>query len=239
MGRDSAYKKLEPNKYTSGSMILASTIDKHGMSISDELKLDINYIISSEKPSKIIETGTYLGLGSTKTILESIILNDIEDASFTSIEANKVFYLTAKKHLKEFEHMKGFRLINSISIPRILIPKEVENDLPENVITDHLVADDYLKETDFDCPYDGLGFAMGLIGNRPDLVILDSAGHLGTIEFHYLMSLVDSSFILILDDTLHRKHFKTMEYIRSDERFTILKESKNKFGYAICKYENQ
>lgn len=219
-------------------MILASTIDPHGMSVSDELKHDIHYIISSEKPEHILETGTYLGLGSTKTVLDSLLYNGLTDSVFVTIEANKVFAANAKNNLKDYNQFIGFEIANMVSIPQYLLPKEIDSDFPDSVITDHHDASRYKHEINSDVPFDGIGYALNKMQNMPDLVILDSAGHLGTIEFHYLMGIVDSSFTLILDDTLHRKHYKTMQYIRSDERFSILKESTSKFGYAIVKYSN-
>ena len=51
-------------------------------------------IIHTYNPKKIVEIGTWKGLGSTKCILE--IIND--DCEFISIESNQVFYKIAEQN---------------------------------------------------------------------------------------------------------------------------------------------
>jgi len=213
-------------------MILASTLEKHGMAASQELREDIKYVIGRYRPKHIIETGTYMGLGSTSAILYGLKEADIKGFSFISMESNPDFYKIAKQNLDE-EYNGSLVLMNKVSVPRNLLPSKVDH-VPDNIITDHIDPQHYTKEVPRGVEDNGLLAAMMLLEFAPDLVLLDSAGHLGTIEFEYLLTLAIEPFILILDDTLHRKHYKTMEKIKADPiRFEILKESKNKFGHAI------
>ena len=216
-------------------MRLACDIYKDGVTTSNAMNEDLKELILKIRPCKIIETGTHVGTGSTKAILDA--LKGRTDYKLITIEANPEYCERAKGNL-DFYLRQGFvELINGITLPQYVLNSAIDNDLPREVITDHVDSNEYLKEIDFNVPMDQLYFALEEFNFQPDLVLLDSAGHLGTKEFHYLMSLVDGTFYLILDDTLHRKHYKTMKAIRNDERFTILKESTEKFGYAIMRYD--
>lgn len=214
-------------------MKLASQIDPNGMAASMELRKDILSVIADYKPYSILETGTYNGLGSTSAILHGLREAKIDPFSFISIESNEKNYQQAVKNLEEEIYKGTLVLMHANSLPKEIMPKKVY-DVPENVITDHVDPSRYLKEVPEDIDDDGIYRAMALLDNRPDMVLLDSAGHLGFLEFEYVCKLSESSFVLILDDTLHRKHYETLEFIkRNPEEFNILKESTNKFGHAI------
>ena len=66
------------------------------------------------------------------------------------------------------------------------------------------------------------------------LIILDSGGHMGFVEFEYVLSLLKGSCIFVLDDVYHVKHYKSLKMIQSDPRFNILTLSKEKFGFCIA-----
>ena len=57
-------------------------------------------LIKENKIAKVLEIGTWNGLGSTKTILE-VLEENIDEYYFTSIESDKIFYKRALKNLKE------------------------------------------------------------------------------------------------------------------------------------------
>jgi hypothetical protein len=95
-------------------------------------------------------------------------------------------------------------------------------------VIDHLPKyrrDLYHKEVSYDVEDNLLQTALEAFDMRPDLIILDSAGHMGFIEFMYLMKRIpqDHECLLALDDIDHVKHFDTMEMIRKNSgRFEIL-----------------
>jgi len=60
---------------------------------------------------------------------------------------------------------------------------------------------------------------------KPDLVMLDSAGHMGFIEFKYVLSLLKGSCVFILDDVNHVKHYDSLRLMKNDSRFNVLKIS--------------
>ena len=60
----------------------------------------IENIINEFNLTKILEIGTWNGLGSTTTVID--ILEDLnQDYSFISIESDKIFFKQAKKNLKK------------------------------------------------------------------------------------------------------------------------------------------
>lgn len=214
-------------------MKLASQIDPHGIAASMPLRRDIYSVIADYRPYSILETGTYNGLGSTSAILHGLRDANIDPFSFISIESNEQNYKEACKNLEEEIYKGTLVLMHANSLPSEIMPRMVY-EVPDHVITDHADPMKYLKEVPVDIEDDGIYRAMALLDNRPDMVLLDSAGHLGFLEFEYVCKLAESSFVLILDDTLHRKHYDTMQFIKANPTdFNILKESKEKFGHCI------
>lgn len=214
-------------------MKLASQIDPHGIAASMSLRRDIYSVIMDYRPYAILETGTYNGLGSTSAILHGLKDANVDPFSLISIESNAENHRQAEKNLLGEQYKGTVVLMHANSLPTELMPRMVY-DVPDDVITDHADPMKYLKEVPVDVEDDGIYRAMALLDNRPDLVLLDSAGHLGFLEFEYVCKLAESSFVLILDDTLHRKHYDTLQFIKANPSdYNILKESKEKFGHCI------
>ena len=71
---------------------------------------------------------------------------------------------------------------------------------------------------------------------KPDFVLLDSAGHMGIIEFDYFLSLVRGPCTLMLDDTRHVKHHPSLQRMKADPRFVIELESPEKFGFVLASF---
>lgn len=222
-------------------MKLARDYVATGMTAGDQLRDDILSLVEELKPKYILETGTYFGLGTTMAIIDGLVKAGVDDFLFFTIEANPVFYHKAKANLERLIP-KGWlntRVIvqNGLSIPRRYLP-EVIPDVPEEIFTDYEDNEEYRVEIQ-DAPDEALmKTAIQSFDHRPDFVLLDSAGHLGEIEFDFLMRLVDKqhSFVLVLDDTLHRKHYLSLAKVKNDGRFQIMKESVDKFGYVIAKF---
>lgn len=69
--------------------------------------------------------------------------------------------------------------------------------------------------------------------HRP-LVVLDSAGGVGHLEFLTTIDRMgDASFALLLDDTHHLKHFRALEHVRSSPRFKLIGTAKDS-SWALC-----
>ena len=77
-----------------------------------------------------------------------------------------------------------------------------------------------------------LHFALAKLDFKPDLVILDSAGHMGLQEFKYLMDRVEPGFYLALDDTNHVKHYQTCKSLETVDCELIF-QTEQGFGSRI------
>ena len=213
-----------------------------GMSVEGkEFEKAIEKIIKERKPSRIIETGTYLGTGTTLIIAKELEkLNSYYQ--FFTIEVNPYSANIAINNLRNFPKIS---VCNGFSIPKILVPtlqdirKFLDGLKDEDIYVDfqeHEREDCYIRETNYNVPDDFLRICLRFMGYSADMIVLDSGGHIGFIEFNYVLSLLKSSCIFVLDDVYHVKHYQNLKLIQSDPRFNILTLSKEKFGFCIAEY---
>jgi len=212
-----------------------------GMSVDgEEFRKSVTELIQNTKPSKIIETGTYLGTGTTKIIAEAL---NGQSYQMLTIESNPHSCLQARANLTQYPNI---RVLEGLSIPRRLLPSidEIEKMLAslekEDIFVDfqeHERLACYARECSFDVPEDLLGICSRYFGHETDLFMLDSSGHLGFVEFAYILSFQRKPCYFILDDVYHVKHHKSLELMKNDSRFFISKVSPEKFGFCIAKYK--
>lgn len=217
-------------------MLIAEDLVKNGMTSGDKFNRRLTTFVKDMGFKKIIETGTYHGTGTTKAILNGLS----GKYEFYSIEVNPEHYKIAQENLQSFIR-GGLRLLHGLSVGRPDLPVSITADLPDFVVIDHQPKNrmqKYLKEVSYACQDHMLDYALDKFDYKPDFVLLDSAGHMGYIEFLYLMRRVRGSFYLALDDTRHHKHFESMQYIRQHKEFEIIWEDQDKFGSAIMKYNH-
>jgi hypothetical protein len=217
-------------------MRIAEEVVKQGMAAGTAFMDAITDLIWTNKLKKIIETGSYEGLGTTRAIRNGMTGGE----EVYSIEVNPTHHRIAKRNNAD----SSISLLLGLSVPNSMKPVSSTFDVPDWVIVDHLpdVRNGlYNREIMFNVPDDMLRYAMSKFDFRPDLVILDSAGHMGLIEFRHLMSLVpdDHTFYLALDDTNHVKHYDTLQIIQADERFEEVFSTDEKFGSVIVKVSSR
>lgn len=217
-------------------MRLASEHIKDGITVSDDFKSEITKHIIRKQPKVIIETGTYLGMGSTEAAIKGIIASGHLGVLVT-IEADKFCHEKAKQYHTRYIKSGIAVFMHGVSLPKDWMPSEIDNDFPDYVFTDHKDPNDYLKEIPVNSEYDMLDKAMRMHDYKIDMFILDSAGHLGTAEYLYVTDKVKSPCYIFLDDTLHRKHYKTIKIAENDSRCTIIEKSREKFGHAIIHFK--
>jgi len=216
------------------------------------MQKDFIDLFAQVKPRKVVETGTYLGLGTTTLLHNAAVANGLIPKIYT-IECNPRNYQKAYNYF--WEHKLTLvqpRL--GLSIPRFMLPTldEVRREYVEladtqggKIYYDHNAADRaerYIAETSAAVEDDLLNTVLHEGGDPVDIFLLDSAGHVGQIEFHYLLGLllkepklVTSPFYVILDDTRHCKHVKTLAFIRANPNWSVLADSPDRFGWAIAK----
>jgi radical SAM superfamily enzyme YgiQ (UPF0313 family)/ADP-heptose:LPS heptosyltransferase len=208
---------------------------------------ELRALFKEIRPQSVIETGTFLGRGTT-----SIIWRAVRDLGLntyiTTIEVNPEHHRQACDYFAE--NRMTVRAELGLSIPRNKLPDltTINDSFVANADTrngqiyyDHDETERaqlYFGETAFNVPDNLLEAALKRCNYHPDFVLLDSAGHIGLAEFHHLLTLLQGDCHLMLDDINHCKHAATMQEIRRDPRFEILVESDEKFGFAVIRYRH-
>ena len=188
-------------------------------------------VMARARPHRIIETGTHLGLGTTRTICEALADNRLPIDEFYSIEVNPNYYAQAWTNLGQC----GFRprLLRGLSIPRGLLPSEAE--LRGAFSAEQAAA--LRREAYFpDALDDLLGFVLGNFDGAPDFLFLDSAEHLGFIEFQYAVSRLKGPCYLGLNGVRPTKHARSLQVVESDPRFQLLELSLENGGYCLAHF---
>jgi len=204
-------------------------------------------IIKETKPRKIIETGTYLGEGTTTVIASAVRDFNIDLEKFYSIEVNPQYFRSAYIHLRNLGLLEFVTLENGLSIYRKQLPNRdkiremfLDTIWPDYVYIDHnkdIRVNKYFEETNFgDVPEGLLITCLEKLEQTPDLVLLDSGGHVGELEFDTLIPMLKGPCIIALDDIYHVKHYNSLVKIKEDKRFKIMELSKEKFGFCITKF---
>jgi glycosyltransferase involved in cell wall biosynthesis/ADP-heptose:LPS heptosyltransferase len=234
------------DKATKGVKVAADYVQT-GIKVGAESSFGakIQELFSKIRPRKIIETGTYLGTGTTTIITRSLQKLGIDDAMFFTIEVNPQNYARAKQYF-ETNNMK-VNALNGLSVPRAMLPSREEiarktiTDVDyDGIFVDHKEetrAELYYNETNFPNLPDNLLYkCLKLFDFKPDFVLLDSGGHMGNIEFNYLIDNLQGECYIALDDIYHVKHHHSFKQAQSDPRFEIVTASKEKFGFCIAKF---
>lgn len=224
------------NITTGIKMRLASEYCKDGVSISNDFKLEIAKHIYRHKPDVIVETGTYNGSGTTDAIIKGLVSSG-HGGYLISIESDLKLLNQAKSTHARYESTGMVKFVHGVSLPKEWMPHTIDNDFPDDIFTDYSDPNQYLKEIPYGVKYDMLGEEIKKENGKIQMLVLDSAGHLGTAEFLYSLELIKSPCYIFLDDVFHRKHFKSMAIARSDIRCTILEVSREKFGHAIIHFK--
>lgn len=220
------------------------------MSASERLRLLLIEVLTNEKISHVLETGTFQGLGSTKFVSEAFALRSPPQL-FVTIETNWVSWRTAKHNLLKFPFVSPI-WGTSVSLKRAQGFLQTDGVLHKHDDYPDIFIDNIIDPLTFynDEIRGGLG---GNIDNRKDaicrffdrifsyagdsllekylrefknynpLVILDSAGGLGYLEFSILNEIMQSHpYLVLLDDINHLKHFRSYRYIMGNPHFQLL-----------------
>ena len=213
---------------------------------NSEFEFFLRAIIRQKKPRFIVETGTYLGQGTTRIIASALRDHGLTDATFYSVECNPEHHRQALANLGQSGLLPFVTPLHGISVPRALLPdaeairKETIENVSGDIFVDHHEAkriELYLNETNYpDLPDDLLGQCLRECDGQPDLLLLDSAGHMGNVEFNYVLKLLRGPCYLALDDIRHVKHAASVEQMKSDPRFEMLAITEEKFGSCLAKF---
>ncbi|RYC67670.1 MULTISPECIES: hypothetical protein [Spirosoma] len=220
------------------------------MSKDDVFQSTLKQIFTENQIDYVIETGTWLGTGSTQTLARAFSPGRLPKAYYT-IEGNLTFHTIARfnllkwpfvkplwgdtvakekalhfiKHDEALLHHEQYAdvFIDTLEDPVRFYTNEVEGKLGKNWVISMV---DWFGET-FLSRQDDLLQNL-LIKHRDDrpLVLLDSAGGIGWLEYQTVRdTLGNRPYWLILDDIHHLKHFRSFNDVRTRADFRVIGHS--------------
>ncbi len=206
--------------------------------------------INEKRVDAVIETGTFEGRGST-TLIAECFADRAPPRAFVTIEANWASWRRARMNLADFpfvnavwggsvpvdEALAFIRsdewLLNHHNYPDVFIDdvddpvafysREILGGLGGEAVG---VRGRILKCIDRLLRYHGedlLRRYLRRYRSYAPLVVLDSAGGIGFLEFSILRDTMRSSqYLVLLDDIQHIKHYRSAKHIYSDPAFCVL-----------------
>jgi hypothetical protein len=220
-------------------------------------------VIAESGISHVVETGTYLGTGSTRMLAAAFPI-DRPPESFITIEANWSSWCAARDNLAAFPFVtvlwgRTIRRRAALEFVRTDDALRHHERWPDVFIDDtkHPVKS-YSRELRgrlggrprglrlmarfgrdrLRCfsGEDLLARSLLAVRERRPLILLDSAGGIGWLEFQtVLREMGATAYTIVLDDTHHVKHFRSLAHIRGDAAFTILNESEE-HGWVVARH---
>lgn len=232
------------------------------MSNDEIFKATIDSIFKNNKIDFIVESGTFKGTGSTTTLANAVIKNNAPVKAFYTIEVHRKFYKAAVKNLKQFKFIKpvwGLSINKQKAIDFIKKDDAINHhekypdvyiDTLENPVQFYISEVDGRLSTHKQSllhkifsPGNSSRFTENVfekilpqVAASTSLILLDSAGGIGYLEFLSAIEyLKNSNYFIILDDIHHLKHFRSLQYLQSASEFELIAMSKNE-GWAIAKH---
>ena len=196
-------------------------------------------------PLFILETGTYLGTGSTK------MLASLNPKKLYTIECSHKNYSQAKENLKEFPFIE---CLHGLSVHSEAAKSFMERN--PQIFQDDVFIDDanplefYTNEImgmlsggdgNEDMEENILERLLPEIADYTPLILLDSAGGIGFFEFLTVREIMkDRPYILVLDDTHHVKHHRSKMLITKDPAYQIVyNDDVHGRLIAVCNHEEK
>ncbi|MFI5228806.1 MAG: hypothetical protein ACHQWU_07040 [Gemmatimonadales bacterium] len=219
-------------------------------------------LLRSNRVTHVIETGTYLGTGSTRMLASAFPTGEPPE-SFVTIEANWSSWRAALANLAGFPFVKalwGRTVTRAAALAFVRSDEALKHHerWPDVFIDDtrHPIKS-YTRELrgrlggrprgtraiaqfigDRMRRYSGenlLSEQLQAAREKGPLILLDSAGGIGWLEFQTVLRDMSAvPFTIVLDDTHHVKHFRSLAHIRGDSSFTVVAESPN-HGWIVAR----
>jgi hypothetical protein len=233
------------------------------MEAGQELCLLLKETLEKQKVTHVLETGTYCGLGSTTFVAESFPASS-PPKIFVTVEINWASWRQAKRNLRRFPFVtplwgrtvtakaalqfidSDYVLRNPGQYPDIFIDDTRD---PLRFYREEILgalggahrsparAIGWLFDRVFSYAGDDLleKYLLRFQTNDP-LIVMDSAGGIGFLEFSILQRVMQNhSYLLLLDDINHIKHFRSCERIKKDRQFSILGIDES-HGWLLAKH---
>lgn len=181
---------------------------------------ELNNLASDSRYKTFLEVGTWCGLGSTKCLLDGIILRD--DAKLISVESNLKFYEITKRYWDKFF------VVHDLDTDKFDLRHGTlvsYNQLDKDYVTDS----GHTKET-YDYNQDIKYAPKIIIEGQVDVLCLDG-GHFSTsLEWDLFK---DTAKVVAIDDTSTSKTNMILEEIQKSGKWKVIYESNQRNGEII------
>ena len=217
------------------------------MSTDERFRTTLEQLFAGQPIDYVIETGTWLGTGSTKT-LASLMERNHRPKAYYTIEGNLTFHTIARFNLLKWDFVKPLWgdtvakeqalqfiqhdealhhhdqypevFIDTLDNPVQFYTDEVEGKLGKNPVINTV---DWFGNTFLHRKEDLLRTLLLRLRNEPLLVLLDSAGGIGWLEYQTVRdTLGNRPYWLILDDIHHLKHFRSFADVQQRSDFRMV-----------------
>lgn len=143
-------------------------------------------------------------------------------------EKEAIEFLEKDDFLKNHELYPDI-FIDDINDPRAFYINEIKGSLSARNRNPVKLLKRFIKNLFYPTPPatdDTLRKIASKIADHKPLILLDSAGGIGYLEFLTVMDVMQNKpFTIILDDTHHIKHWRSRRDILANDRFTVLYDS--------------
>lgn len=217
------------------------------MSTDERFKKTLQQLFTDNSIDYIIETGTWLGTGSTRT-LSRIADTTHRPKAYYTIEGNLTFHTLARLNLLKWDFVKPLWgdtiakakaltfiqnddvlrqhekypdvFIDTLDNPVQFYTDEVKGRLGKNPVIN---AVDWFGNTFLSRKEDLLSSLLTRHRDDRPLVLLDSAGGIGWLEYQTVRdTLGNRPYWLILDDIHHLKHFRSFADVQQRDDFRMI-----------------
>lgn len=183
---------------------------------------EINKLAKNTNYNTYLDIGSWCGLGTTKCLLDGIILRD-DTSVLYSLESNRGFYNITNNYWSKYFEIYKINTDKFILKYGSLVSFE---QLDSNYITDS----GHTKNT-YDYNLDIKSAPIIKIDTPIDVLCLDG-GHFSTIlEWNMYKNSIK---VIILDDTKTSKTRKILDEIKYSNKWNIIYESDNRNGELIA-----
>jgi hypothetical protein len=208
--------------------------------IDNIFKQTVEFLIKKLNPEEIIETGTYNGLGSTSIFAQTGL-------PVKTVESCKTHYNLAIDNLQKYPNVSCF-WGSSLNIDEMISFIRQDDIYRSDLVLQKVIqydGDSDPSKSSLFYEREVLGFGetpidqdllMKFIDNdKKQIVFLDSAGGVGYLEFQKVLTLDKHKLlnkILLLDDVLHVKHYRSVVHLKQLKQEVVISENK-RFAYCI------
>ena len=190
------------------------------ITINTQAGQEIVKTLTTFKPRKILEIGTWNGLGTTRCILQALQSYDFDQ--FISLECNTIKYNLAIKNNNDLINDKT-HLLNAT-----ILDEQDWKDAREMFKND-------LVQAWFDTDYKHSKLLKNIYTDLSefDAILLDGGEYTTYAEFKKLLPLCKS--LMLLDDTKTCKCMKIVEELNNNPEWQIIFQTDERNGFAIYK----